>query len=80
MSDKKTRVLPEWRRLLTRAWSMRLWALSVILGSLELALPLVQDVVPPKAFAALALVAGIAGMVARVIPQPDLHGDEHAAR
>jgi len=52
-----------------RLWSVRLAVLSVLLGALELALPLWQGLVPTHVFAALSTITIAAAAVARVIKQ-----------
>ena len=48
------RLLPDWRAVLTRAWSIRLILLAAVLSGLEVALPLLPWAVHPGVFAALA--------------------------
>ena len=75
-------LLPNWREVLTRAWSMRLLALSIVLGAVDLAFPYLDGLLPiPRGtFVLLVLVTNIAAAVARLIwqrdgrPDPD---DEH---
>ena len=75
-------LLPNWREVLTRAWSMRLLALSIVLGAVDLALPYLEGLLPiPRGtFVMVVLVTNVAAAVARLIsqghgrPDPD---DEH---
>lgn len=69
---------PEWRKITLRAWSMRWWALAVVLIMVEpisaVALDM-SDGFPPIVripLAALSGVAGLVGMYARVIAQKNL--------
>ena len=67
--------LPNWKELVTKAWSMRWWAASVILSGLESAFQYFDGLalgVPPGLFAMLGTIAGIAGMYARTLVQPTL--------
>ena len=67
--------LPNWKDLVTKAWSMRWWAASVILSGLESAFQYFDGLalgVPPGLFAMLGTIAGIAGMYARTLVQPNL--------
>lgn len=69
MSKKKPLLIDDWRDILNKAWSVKWWLLSLVLGSLEQLLPLVADSVTPSLFAKLSLVAGLCGIAARLIPQ-----------
>lgn len=75
-------LLPNWREVLTRAWSVRLQALSIIFGAAELALPFLQGVLPmqPGTFALLIFLTNVAAVVARLLlqrPMSDPEQDEH---
>ena len=65
-------LLPNWREVLTRAWSMRLLALSILLGAAALALPYLEGLLPigQGTFVLLIFVVDIAAAVARLIIQP----------
>lgn len=74
------KLLDDWKAVLTRAWSMRLLGLSIVLGAAELALPFMQGVLPiqPGSFAALIFVTNIAAAIVRLLAQrrpaePDEH-------
>lgn len=62
-----------WRRLVKKAWSLRLMALSFVLQGFELLLPLFVDCFPRYVFSLLALLALAGGMWARLVAQPKLH-------
>ncbi len=67
------RLHPDWRRILRRAWSVRLMALAFILTAAEVALPAVPPI-PGVSPTALALAAGLVtagAFVARLIAQKD---------
>ena len=63
-----------WRELIAHAWSVRLLALSIMLGAMEVTLPFLNGVlpVPPGIFALLVLVTNIAAAVARLLTQRNL--------
>jgi hypothetical protein len=63
-----------WRAVLKHAWSLRLIALSVLLGAAELGLPYLDGELPlsQRQFAALVLLNSIAAGVARFIQQKDV--------
>ncbi len=64
-------LLPNWREVLTRAWSMRLLALSILLGAIDLALPYLEGLlpIPQGSFVMLILVTNVAAAVARLVAQ-----------
>lgn len=70
-------LLPDWKKIATKAWSMRLMFVAVVLSVAEAALPFVKlpVSVPPGALAVSASVVGVAAMVARVMLQKKLMGD-----
>jgi hypothetical protein len=57
------------RDILLKAWSMKFWAASIAFGAIELAVPFLDGKVAPKTFAVLSIMAGICGMVARLLQQ-----------
>ena len=65
----KTRLLPDWRNLLRRAWSIRLMALAFVFTATEVMLPFFSDDVPPRVFAVLSGVAVAGAFVARLMAQ-----------
>lgn len=72
----------DWRRITLRAWSMRWWALSIVLIMIEpisaVALDM-SDGFPPIVripLAALSGLAGLAGMYARVIAQKNFQPNQ----
>lgn len=65
-------LVPDWKRLVRKAWSIRLMALSGLLSGCEIILPLFVDDLPRNAFAVLAVIAAIAANVARVVAQPKM--------
>ncbi len=65
-------LLPEWKWLLRKTWSIRLVILSAVLSGIELILPLFVDTIPRNLFAALSMCAAIAAGIARVVAQPKM--------
>ena len=65
----KTRLLPDWRDLVRRAWSIRLMALAFLFTATEVMLPFFSDAIPPRLFAALSGVAVAGAFVARLMAQ-----------
>lgn len=68
-------LLPDWRRILRRAWSMRLMLLAGLLSGAEAILPLFVDALPRGMFAAATLMVIPAAMVARVVAQQELRDE-----
>lgn len=63
-----------WQSVLKRAWSMRLMLLAVVFSGLEVALPLLEGVLPldKGVFATLCGVTVMIAMVARLLYQPSV--------
>ena len=64
-------LLPNWRAVLQRAWSIRLMILAGLLSGVEIALPLLDGVIdiPQGVFAALSFAATAGAFVTRLIAQ-----------
>lgn len=77
------KLLDDWKNITTKAWSMRFWALAIVLSLAEALLPFVKlpVTVPPGVLASLASLAGLFGMVSRVLLQKKLmaSGDDQPA-
>jgi hypothetical protein len=60
-----------WRAVQRRAWSVRLMLLAGFLSDAEVALPLLDGIlpIPPGVFAALTFITVGAGFVARLVVQ-----------
>jgi hypothetical protein len=71
-------LVPGWRRVLIRAWSIRLALLAAVLSGVEVALPHLDFLFPRGTFAAISGVVTILAVVARLIPQPRSIPDEKA--
>ena len=70
---RKPSLIPAWKRVLRRAWSIRLMLLAGLLSGLEAILPIVMDAVPwPRwvASTVISLVVGLA-FVTRLMAQQD---------
>ncbi len=75
-------LVPEWKWLVRKAWSIRLVVLAGLLSGCEVVLPLFVDSLPRHVFAVLSILAAIGAGVARVMAQPKMdrrtpvqHGD-----
>lgn len=69
-------LVANWRRVLCRAWSVRLMIVAALLSGAEIALPLVEGVFPLDRgiFAALSFAATAGAFVARLVAQSNLNG------
>ncbi len=74
MSALRWVVVDDWRRVLRRAWSIRLALLSAALSGAEFALPMLPDswveLIGRGRFAAGAFALSLAAGVARIVAQP----------
>lgn len=70
--------LPQWKRILQRAWSVRLNAAAIFFTGLEVAFPYFEDIIPiPRGvFGALAGGFSMAAIYARTIQQKNLRGTQ----
>lgn len=72
-------LIPDWKRVLKKAWSIRLMLLAGLLSGLEMLLPFAEDwlhahdVIPKGAFAFFAFVITMAAVVARLYAQPKMY-------
>jgi len=70
-------LVPNWRRVLRYAWSIRLILLAAVLSGLEIALPLLDGVIdiPRGWLAAACFAATMAALIARFIAQKSVSGE-----
>ena len=66
-------LLPDWQRILKKAWSIRLTLLAGAFSAAEVILPLFSEVIPRNTFVVLAFVAIVGAAVARLVAQPEMH-------
>lgn len=69
------RLIPNWREILTRAWSPRFMVLAMIFTAIEVALPLLTADglgMRPGTFAVLSGLASAAAFVTRLLAQKGL--------
>jgi hypothetical protein len=69
-------LLPDWKRVIRKAWSVRLMLVAGLLTGCEAVLPLFQDAIPRGVFAVLTMLAIMGGMVMRVVAQKELRDDD----
>jgi hypothetical protein len=70
-------LIDNWQHIAAKAWSSRLAWLATFLSALEVALPVIQALIPESkvpqgVFAGLALFVSAAAGVARLVQQPKL--------
>lgn len=72
------KLLPNWREVMVRAWSVRLLFVSLVFSTAEVVLPLVKDSLPIPAltFAALSGIACAGALISRFYVQKGLSGGE----
>lgn len=62
----------DWKRILRKAWSIRLMLLAGLLSAVEVALPFFSDAMPRGVFAALSGLSVGGAFVARLVAQKDM--------
>lgn len=70
---RRPKLIPDWKRVLRRAWSIRLMLLAGLLSGLEAILPIVMDAVPWPRWVASAIISTVVGLafVTRLMAQKD---------
>ncbi|KRE02611.1 hypothetical protein ASE61_15145 [Bosea sp. Root670] len=70
--------VPNWRRVLRYAWSIKLIVLGGVLSGAEVALPLIREVVdvPRGWFAAASLIVTAGAFIARLVAQKSISGGD----
>ncbi len=68
-------LIPDWKRVLRKAWSVRLALLAAALGGVEIALPLFYDAIPRNVFLGLSVLVTMGACVARLVAQPKMRDD-----
>lgn len=63
------KLLTEWKTILRKAWSIRLWALAAFFEASSMVLPIFVYDMPRLPFSLLALVAAGGGIWARLLEQ-----------
>ncbi|WP_298821416.1 hypothetical protein [uncultured Roseibium sp.] len=61
-----------WRRVLARAWSVRLMLLAAVLSGAEVALPFLGDLLGPGRLALFSALATAGAFAARILVQKDM--------
>ena len=69
---KRPKLIRGWKRILRRAWSIRINLVAALFSAAEIVLPFIGSFFPEGLFAALAGVTFVGGTVARLLPQGSL--------
>ena len=64
-------LIDDWKKVLEKAWSVRLGLAAGFCTAADNILPFVADDIPKGLFLALALIFGVAGFMARFLKQED---------
>ena len=62
-------LVPNWKIIVRKAWSVRLIILAGLLSGVEAAMPFIDDKMPRGAFAVASLLVTGAAFVARILAQ-----------
>lgn len=66
----------DWKKILRRAWSIRLAVLAALFSGAEVVLPMFVDALPRNLFASLSFLTVVGAAIARVVAQPEMHADD----
>lgn len=66
-------LIPDWKRVLKKAWSIKLMIIAGGLSAIEAVLPFFQTQIPRGLFAIGTLIITFAAVVARLYAQPKMH-------
>ena len=69
------KLIDDWKKILKKAWSIRLLVIAGLLSGVEIILPLLVDSFPKGGFAALSFIFTAAAFVARIVAQKGLEDD-----
>ena len=65
-------LIPDWKRVLRKAWSVRLMAAASVLSGCEAVLPYTESFLPRGTFALISFVIVTLALFARFVAQKDL--------
>ena len=71
----RVQLVPQWKRVLRKAWSVKLTLLAALLGGIEIALPLFADSAPRHVFLGPSIVVTVGACIARLVAQPSMSDD-----
>ncbi|UOD30694.1 hypothetical protein INH39_02810 [Massilia violaceinigra] len=71
------RLVPDWRAVLAKAWSLKFNAASAVLSTAEVYIALAQPAgVPQGMFAAIGALVSLLAFGARLLAQKEIHGND----
>ncbi|MBK8772124.1 MAG: hypothetical protein IPM06_17120 [Rhizobiales bacterium] len=65
-------LVQNWKRIITKAWSIRWMLVAALFAGIDAALPIFANRIPQGVFSILAALSACIGTVARILDQPDL--------
>lgn len=65
------KLLPDWKRVAKKAWSVRLNVIGFVFIGAEAALPFFNDALAPRPMAAIAAMVVVGALIARLTIQKD---------
>ena len=68
-------LIPDWKIVARKAWSVRLMAIASVLSGCEAVLPYAEFMLPRGSFALLSFVIVTLALLARFVAQRDIQGD-----
>lgn len=66
----------DWKRILRKAWSMRLMGVAAVLSFAEVVMPFLSESMPRGVFAVLSGLAVSGAFIARLVAQKEFHGED----
>ena len=66
-------LLPDWRRVLRQAWSIRFSILATVFTAAEVVVPVFGGLLPRGVFVLLALMSSVGATISRLLAQPEMH-------
>lgn len=75
-TQKKIRIIPQWKKTLKYAWSLRLMALSGVCSVGEILVAYYPDALPRGAMAGLSGSFALGGIIARFYSQRNMTDDD----
>ncbi len=66
------RFLTNWKKILKKAWSIKLILFAAFLSGVEVVLPLIDAAFPPGIFAVMSFMVAIAAFIARLVVQQEV--------
>ena len=68
-------LVPNWKKVATKSWSIRLIVLAALLSGIEVALPFLPINISAGWFTVASILTSAGAYVARLFAQKELHGE-----